>query len=143
MTYDLGLFQVPGEPALAALQRVHVELELIVVRALAMLLAQLMTAPVVSETVETAERHFVDLGTFECRDITRSTVLQRVCYDRAQQDLVVAVGGAYDRYCAVTADTVERLLGAPSMGQFFNQNLKREISGVRYACPAHRPVQRS
>jgi hypothetical protein len=143
VTYDLGLFQVPGEPALAALQRVHVELELIVVRALAMLLAQLATAPLVSETVETGGHRPIDLATFECRDITRSTVLQRVCYDRAQQDLVVAVGGAYDRYCAVTADTVERLLGAPSMGQFFNQNLKREISGVRYACPAHRPVQRS
>ena len=143
MTYDLGLFQVPDEPAPAALQRVHVELELIVVRALAILLAQLMTAPVVSETVETGERHFVDLGTFECRDITRSTVLQRVCYDRARQDLVVGVGGAYERYCGVPPDTVEHLLGAPSMGRFFNQKLKREIGGVRYACPANGPVRRS
>ncbi|MBR0775801.1 KTSC domain-containing protein [Bradyrhizobium diazoefficiens] len=113
------------------------------VRALAILLAQLMTAPVVSETVETTERQFVDLGTFECRDINRSTVLQRVCYDRAQQDLVVAVRGAYQRYCGVAPDTVQRLLGAPSMGRFFDQNLKRETRGVRYACPANGLVQRS
>ena len=106
------------------------------VRALAILLAQLAAAPVVSETVETGERHLVDLKTFECRDITHSTVLQRVCYDPAQQHLIVAVNGAYDRYCGVTADTVERLLGAPSMGQFFNQTIKRDVTAQRYACPA-------
>jgi len=113
-----------------------VELEVIVVRALAVLLAQLAAAPIVSETVETGERRFVDLGTFECRDITRSTVLQRVCYDRTRQDLVVIADGAYGRYCGVTAETVERLLGAPSMGQFFNRNIRREAGGSRYDCRA-------
>ncbi|MBR0959728.1 KTSC domain-containing protein [Bradyrhizobium japonicum] len=112
------------------------------VRTLALLLAQLATAPIVSETVETGEHRLVDLGTFECRDITRSTVLQRVCYDRARQDLIVANNGAYDRYCGVTAETVERLLGAPSMGQFFNRNIKRETTAGRYACPAREPVQK-
>ena len=113
------------------------------VRALALLLAQLMTAPIVSETIGTGEHRLVDLKTFECRDISRSTVLQRVCYDRAQQALVVAVDGAYHRYCGVPVDTVERLLGAPSMGQFFNQNIKREVNGGRYACPARERIQRS
>ncbi|WFU20876.1 KTSC domain-containing protein [Bradyrhizobium sp. CB1717] len=106
------------------------------VRALALLLAQLAAAPIVSETVEIGERDRVDLGTFECRDITRSTVLQRVCYDRTRQDLVVAANGAYDRYCGVTAETVDRLLGASSMGQFFNQNIRRETAGSRYDCRA-------
>src|SRR3954451_15280343 len=115
----------------------------IVVRALALLLAQLAAAPVVSETIETAEHRPIDLATFECRDISRSTVLQRVCYDRAQQALVVAVNGAYDRYCGVPVDTVERLLGAPSMGQFFNQNIKRQVNAGRYACPARERIQRS
>nr|WP_249811317.1 KTSC domain-containing protein [Bradyrhizobium sp. 149] len=115
----------------------------IVVRALALLLAQLAAAPIVSETIETGERRPIDLATFECRDISRSTVLQRVCYDRTQQTLIVAVDGVYDRYCGVPIDTVERLLGAPSMGQFFNQNIKREVSGGRYACPARERIQRS
>ena len=106
------------------------------VRAVAILLAQLATAPIISETIETGEHRLVDLKTFECRDITRSTVLQRVCYDRAQQDLIVAVKGTYDRYCGVTADTVERLLGAPSMGQFFNRNIRRTTPGSRYDCGA-------
>jgi hypothetical protein len=105
-----------------------------VVGALIFLLAQLAGAPIVPEAVETGEHRLVDLQTFECRDITHSTVLQRVCYDRAQQDLVVARTGAYHRYCGVTADTVERLLGAPSMGQFFNRNIRREAAGSRYDC---------
>jgi len=134
VTYHLGVFQTPDKPAVLTRQCVHVELEVIVVRALAILLAQLAATPIVSETVETGERHLVDLKTFECRDITRSTVLQRVCYDRAQQDLIVAVNGAYGRYCGVTADTVERLLGAPSMGQFFNQNFRHDVTAGHYAC---------
>ncbi|PJG56798.1 KTSC domain-containing protein [Bradyrhizobium forestalis] len=111
------------------------------VRALVLLIAQLAATPIVSETVETAEHSLVDLGPFECRDITRSTVLQRVCYDRARQDLIVASNGTYDRYCGVTAETVERLLGAPSMGQFFNRNIKRETTAGRYTCPTREPVQ--
>lgn len=106
------------------------------VRALVLLLAQLAGTPIVSETVETGEHRLVDLGAFECRDITRSTVLQRVCYDRTQQDLIVASNGTYDRYCGVTAETVERLLGAPSVGRFFNQTIKRETIMGRYACDA-------
>ena len=106
------------------------------VRALALLLVQLATAPIISETIETAERRLVDLDGFERRDITRSTVLQRVCYDRAQQDLIVAINGRYDRYCGVAAETVDNLLGAPSMGRFFNQNIRRETAGRRYGCRA-------
>jgi hypothetical protein len=143
VTYDLDVFQVPDEVTFPAPQHLHAELEVIVVRALALLLAQLATAPIVSETVDTGGDRLVDLATFECRDISRSTVLQRVCYDRAQRDLIVAAGGAYDRYCGVTADTVERLLGAPSMGRFFNQNIKREAISDRYECPARERVQRS
>lgn len=143
MTYHIALFQLPDEPAVPTRQRVHVELEVVVVRALAILLAQLITAPIVSETVETAERRLIDLDSFECRDITRSTVLQRVCYDPAQRHLIVAVNGAYDHYCGVTADTVERLLGAPSMSRFFNQNIKRDATASRYACASRERAQRS
>ncbi|MDD1528717.1 KTSC domain-containing protein [Bradyrhizobium sp. WBOS7] len=106
------------------------------VRALALLLAQLAAAPIVSETVETGDRRPVDLAAFECRDINRSTVLQRVCYDRARHALVVATGGSYVRYCGVAAETVDRLLGAPSMGQFFNRHIRREAAGGRYDCSA-------
>jgi hypothetical protein len=107
-----------------------------VVKVIAVLLAQLLTAPIVSESVEIGGRDEIDLASFECRDINRSTVLQRVCYDPTKRDLVIAINGTYDRYCGVPARTVDRLLGAPSMGQFFNRTIRRQVSSDRYACPA-------
>ncbi|MES1148649.1 MAG: KTSC domain-containing protein [Bradyrhizobium guangdongense] len=108
------------------------------VKVIAVLLAQLLTAPIVSESVEIGGRDEIDLASFECRDINRSTVLQRVCYDPTERDLVIAINGTYDRYCGVPARTVDSLLGAPSMGQFFNRNIRRQVSSDRYACPAQR-----
>jgi hypothetical protein len=103
------------------------------VRAFAAILVHLLATPVVSETIDVGGRSTVDLYPFECRDITRSSVLQRVCYDRAQRHLIVAVKGAWDQYCDLPAETYGALMGAPSMGQFFNRNI-RGAPGARYAC---------
>jgi KTSC domain-containing protein len=103
------------------------------VRAAAAILMHLLATPVVSETVDVGDRSAVDLMTFECRDITRSSIVQRVCYDRAQRQLIVAVKGAYDQYCDLPAETFDALMGAPSMGQFFNRNI-RDAAAAPYAC---------
>ncbi|MBN8991016.1 MAG: KTSC domain-containing protein [Rhizobiales bacterium] len=102
------------------------------VRAAAAILMHLLATPVVSETIDVGRRS-VDLNQFECRDITRSSILQRVCYDRAQRHLIVAVKGAWDQYCDLPAETYGALMGAPSMGQFFNRNI-RAAPGNPYAC---------
>ena len=103
------------------------------VRAAAAIFMHLLAAPVVSETIDVAGHSSVDLTTFECRDITRSSIVQRACYDRAERHLIVAVKGAYDQYCDLPAETFDALMGAPSMGQFFNRNVKG-VSGAPYAC---------
>ena len=100
---------------------------------IATLLLHLFTAGVGSETVDVRDRGPVDLGTFECRDITRSSILQRVCYDRARRHLIVAVKGSYDQYCDLPAETFDALMGAPSMGQFFNRRI-RAAPGAAFAC---------
>ncbi len=102
------------------------------VRTAAAILMHLLVAPVVSETVDVGGRG-IDLKGFECRDISRSSIVQRVCYDRAEHHLIVAVKGAYDLYCDLPAETFDALLGAPSMGQFFNRNIK-SAAGAPYAC---------
>jgi hypothetical protein len=43
----------------------------------------ILTAEVRSETAVVKYRGGVDLKTLECRDITRSSFIQRVCYDKA------------------------------------------------------------
>ena len=103
------------------------------VRAAAAILMHLLATPVVSETIDVGDRESVDLKNFECRDITRSSIVQRVCYDRDQSRLIVAVNGAYDQYCNLPAATFEALMDAPSMGQFFNRNI-RGASGTSFAC---------
>lgn len=113
------------------------------VRAIAILLSQLISAPIVSEMVEIGGRGTVDLSRFECRDINRSTILQRVCYDGERRDLVVAIKGGYDRYCGVPVEVVDALMSAPSMGHFFNQNIRSEMAGERYDCSTRERLQRS
>ena len=94
------------------------------VKAATALLLHLLTAEVGSEAVDVRDRGIVDLGTFECRDINRSSLIQRVCYDRAQSTLIVSIRGVYDQYCGLPPPTFESLMGAPSMGQFFNRNIR-------------------
>ncbi len=54
-----------------------------IIRAAAALIL-LFSAEVRAETVDVKYRGPVDLKTFECRDINRSSFIQRVCYDKAQ-----------------------------------------------------------
>jgi hypothetical protein len=103
------------------------------IKAATSLVVFLIAAPVGSETINVRGHGVVDLETFECRDVTRSSIVQRVCYDHAQRHLIVAVKGAYDQYCDLPAETFDALMGAPSMGQFFNRNI-RGASSARYAC---------
>jgi hypothetical protein len=108
------------------------------VKAATALLLRLFTADVGSETVEVRDRRIVDLRTFECRDINRSSLIQRVCYDRAQSTLIVGIKNVYDQYCDLPPLTFDGLMGAPSMGQFFNRNIRGSEAGGPYDCRMHR-----
>ena len=105
----------------------------IMIRAATSLIAFLLTAPVGSERVDVKDRGTIDLATFECRDINRSSLIQRVCYDHAQRNLIVGIRGRYDDYCELPQQTFDGFMTAPSMGQFFNRNI-RGASGAAYAC---------
>jgi len=59
------------------------------VRTATALFLLLVASEVRSETVDVKYRGPVDLKTFECRDINRSSFIQRVCYDKAQSYMVL------------------------------------------------------
>jgi hypothetical protein len=109
------------------------------VRAATALIVLLLIAEFGSEVVDVRDRGAVDLATFECRDTPRSTLIQRACYDRAQATLIVNVKGAYRQYCGLPVAAFDRLMTAPSMGQFFKVNIEGGSSGRPYGC-ADRPV---
>jgi hypothetical protein len=106
--------------------------------AAAALLVLLFAAEVRSETVDVKYRGPVDLKTFECRDINRGSFIQRVCYDKAQSYMIIGLRGTYYHYCELPPATFDSLMSAPSMGQFYNQNIKGSGSDGPYDCRTHR-----
>jgi hypothetical protein len=75
----------------------------------------------------------VDLRSFDCADITRSSFINRVCYDKRNKYMLISLNGTFYHYCEIDAGTVSSLLNAPSMGQFYNANIKGEFD-----CRVHR-----
>ncbi|MCK1518229.1 KTSC domain-containing protein [Bradyrhizobium sp. 190] len=108
---------------------------------LAFILALLFTAPwEEAEIVDVKDRGAVDLKPFNCLDTTRSSVISRVCYDADDRRMLVQRYAAYHQYCDVPKDTLDAFLNAPSMGQYFNANIKgagRNESGP-YDCRTHK-----
>ncbi|MEA2822479.1 MAG: hypothetical protein QOJ86_4483 [Bradyrhizobium sp.] len=87
-----------------------------------------------AETVAVEGRGAVDLTPFTCQDITRSSLVNRVCYDAASRTMIVQVKTAYSKYCGVPETTRDNFLNAPSMGRYYNANIKGAGAVARYEC---------
>jgi hypothetical protein len=109
------------------------------IRTIATALALLWTAPVVPETVELGDRGRIDLAPFACTDTPRSSVVQRVCYDEARRYMLVNVRGAFRDYCELPAATFNAFIAAPSMGQFYLQNIAASDRDGPFHCRMQRP----
>jgi hypothetical protein len=91
-----------------------------------------------AETVDVKYRGAVDLKPFACQEITRSSVVNRLCYDASNQYVVVQLKTTYYHYCEMPKAIVDEWLSAPSTGRFYNQNIKGSGSDGPYDCRAHR-----
>ena len=85
-----------------------------------------------AETVTVKYRGPVPLDTFQCATIDRSSLVQRVCYDAAQQYMVILLKGTYYHYCEIGQGTVDALLAADIHGQVFQcqyqgQRIRRAV----------------
>jgi hypothetical protein len=98
----------------------------------------LYAAEVRSETVDVKYRGPVDLKTFACTDTPRSSFIQRVCYDKAQSYMLISLRGTFYHYCELPATTYDALMGASSMGEFYNQKVKGTGKDGPYDCRTHR-----
>jgi hypothetical protein len=92
---------------------------------LAFILALIFTANwQEAETVDVEDRGPVDLKVFTCQDVTRSSVISRVCYDTESRRMLVQRHAVYHQYCDLPQDMFDAFLNAPSMGQFFNTRIR-------------------
>ena len=95
-----------------------------------------------AETVAIEGRGAADLAPFACQDITRSSLIDRVCYDAASRTMIVQVKTTYSQYCGVPEAVRDSFLNAPSMGQYYKANFKRSEMARPYQCRADRTPER-
>ncbi|WP_050420634.1 KTSC domain-containing protein [Bradyrhizobium tropiciagri] len=91
-----------------------------------------------AETIDVKYYGKLDLAPFVCTDVTRSSFINRACYDKSKQFMVVQLRSIYYPYCELSAATFEAFLGAPSMGQYYNANIKGSGSDGPFDCRTHR-----
>ena len=91
-----------------------------------------------AETVNVEARGAVDLKPFACQDITRSSLVNRVCYDAPNRTMIVQLNSVYSRYCDVPEAVRGRFLNAPSMGQYYKANIGDSGTDGAYHCAPHR-----
>jgi hypothetical protein len=67
------------------------------------------------ETVNVKYRGSVDLEPFRCASISRSSLVNRVCYGSREQYMIIRLQGVYYHYCEIDAGTVSQLVGVQSV----------------------------
>jgi hypothetical protein len=77
-----------------------------------------------AEVVYVKYRGEVDLKVFDCSAITRSSFIERVCYDERNEYMLISLNGTFYHYCEIDPNSVSSLLNAPSMGRFYNASIK-------------------
>jgi hypothetical protein len=87
-----------------------------------------------AETVNVEGRGALDLKAFVCQDITRSSLVNRVCYDAANRTMIVQLNSVYSQYCGMPEAARDSFLNAPSMGQYYNANIKGSGAKAPYQC---------
>jgi hypothetical protein len=95
-----------------------------------------------TEEVTVKYRGSVNLAPFDCRDITRSSFIKRVCYDRRNEYMLISLNGAYYHYCEIDSGTVSSLLSAESMGKFYNVSIKGRFDCRTHRVPSYTAEQR-
>jgi len=104
---------------------------------LAFILALLFTAPwQEADIVDVKDRGAVDLKPFSCQDITRSSVIDRVCYDAESRRMLLQRQAVYQQYCDLPKDTLDAFLNAPSMGRYYRANIEGGDGSGPYGCRA-------
>ena len=106
-----------------------------------LVLLLLVTSPAFAETVSVKYRGPVDLKPFACETVTKSSFINRVCYDATNRYMVILLKDTYYHYCELPKSTLDALMAAPSLGTYYNANIKGTGKDGPYDCRTHRVPQ--
>lgn len=87
-----------------------------------------------AESVSVKFKGVVSLDSFDCTSVSRSSLVERVCYDRANEYMIIKLSGTYYHYCEVPSSRVKELLAADSIGTYYAQNIKGSGGTGPYDC---------
>jgi hypothetical protein len=90
-----------------------------------------------AETIDVKYYGRLDLAPFACTDLTRSSFINRACYDKTKRFMVVQLNSVYYPYCEMPVGTYDAFLAAPSMGKYYNANIKGTGSDGPFDCRTH------
>lgn len=77
-----------------------------------------------AETVDVKYKGPVDVSSFTCTPLPRSSFIRRVCYDTPKRYMILDLNGTHYEFCAVGPSDVADLIGASSAGRHFNTTIK-------------------
>jgi hypothetical protein len=90
-----------------------------------------------SETIDVKYYGRLDLAPFACIDISRSSFINRACYDKAKRFMVIQLKTVYYPYCEMPSAIYDVFVAAPSMGRYYNANIKGTGQDGRFDCRTH------
>lgn len=97
----------------------------------------LFTVSAHAETVDVKYRGPIDLRPFTCQNITRSSFINRVCYDAPNKYMIILLQNTYYHYCELPQTVLTAFLAADSMGRYYNSNIKGTGSDGPFDCRTH------
>jgi hypothetical protein len=80
-----------------------------------------------AETVTVEYFGPVDISTFRCEIITRTSDAKRLCYDRKEKNLIVKLSGGYYQYCGVPSEVITAWLHADPMNDYYNTQVRKHF----------------
>ena len=77
------------------------------------------------ETIDVKYYGKFDLAPFACTEVTRSSIINRACYDKANQFMVVQLRTLYYPYCEMPAATLSNFSRRPIHGAILQREYQR------------------
>jgi hypothetical protein len=95
-------------------------------RVLGISVAVFLSAGVSVEAEEACVKYHrcVPLDQFKCETITQSSFINRVCYVEAKKYMIIKLNVTYYHYCNIGLQTVSSFLASPSMGRYYNAEIR-------------------
>lgn len=97
----------------------------------------LMSQAAFAETVSVKYLGNVSLADFDCVNVTESSDVKRICYDQAEQYMLIKLNSTYYQYCELDASTITGLKNSKSKREYFERRIKGTGSDGPFDCRTH------